>query len=96
MTGLEHAARIVCSSTWSMQIRSGLQPGIIAEHVEDHPGPLILVRQVRGVDQDELLESAAARSRWSRKTVASFFVFLFSPISPIPSTLGLVEKFGIS
>ena len=36
----------------------------------------------------------AARSRCSRKTVASLRVFLFRPISPMPRTSGAVEKLG--
>ena len=37
----------------------------------------------------------AARSRCSRKTVASLRVFLFRPISPIPSTPGRSRNSGI-
>ncbi len=40
------------------------------------------------------VRTSIASSRCSMKIVDSFFVFLFSPISPIPSTLGDFEKLG--
>ena len=44
----------MCSSTWSMQTRSGAIRESPREHVEDHPRPLVLVGQVGRVDQDQL------------------------------------------
>ena len=34
----------------------GLDPPVAADHVEDHPRPLVLVGQVRRVDQHQLAE----------------------------------------
>ena len=91
------------SSTWPHgvlldvidQHAAAVEPAVVAEHVEDHPRALVLVLQVRRVDQDLLRRSSAARSRCSRNTVASFRVFLLRPISPMPSTLGLSRNSGI-
>ena len=45
----------MCSSTWSMQTRSGSIAAVVPEHVEDHPRALVLVLQVRRVDEDQLV-----------------------------------------
>ena len=33
----------------------GLDPGVVADHIQDHPRPLVFVRQVRRVDQHQLI-----------------------------------------
>ena len=72
----------------------GLDAAVVLEHVDDHPRALVLVLQVGRVDQDQLVVFIA-RSTCSWKTVASLGVFLFRPISPMPSTFGSSRNSGI-
>ena len=52
---LSRARRTVCSSTWSMQTRGRIDAAVALEHVDDHARALVLVLQVRRVDEDQLV-----------------------------------------
>lgn len=93
-SGVEHEMRgvflhVVDENAGRVDARIALQ------HVDDEAGALELVFQMRGVDEDELVEARREFDVFS-KTASSFRVFRFRPISPIPRTLGRFVKSGMS
>ena len=83
----------MCSSTWSMQTRSGLIRESSLSMSRIIRVPLYLSSRC-GVWIRISSLVFTARSRCSWKMVASLRVFLFRPISPMPRTFGLVEELG--
>jgi hypothetical protein len=71
-----------------------VQAGLVADHVHDHAGALELVLQVGRVDQHQVV----ARRRHGQLPFQHRHLvleFLFSPISPKPSTLGRSMNSGM-
>ena len=84
----------MCSSTWSMQTRSGLTRRSFLSMSMIIRVPLYLSSRC-GVWMRISSSVFTARSTCSWKMVASLAVFLFRPISPMPRTLGWSRNSGI-